>query len=635
MTRAYPACAWSGRKQRLVVALLVLILLVAAALRLWALDVPALWWDEGNNAYFALQSPARLLEMSRLTHDTDPPAHRLVLGLWLHLAGASAYNLRLLSALLGVATVALIFAWGQWVAGARVGLLAALLMALSPMAVYYSREAKGYPFVAFFGLLALYLWARHLHDQEHAPPLLWAAYVLCSALSVGAHYYAVFLIVAQGVWLASLALFAGPERPLAWRRMRRWFLAQVAVAALLSPWVWLTWSTAASGARGVAAPGTGPLGVWAYLKEVFLGLSAGPIERDWAAFLAMGVLAAAALWRLAHGRCQRIGLLGSIVFVPMVLSFFVQARFAFFSARFLLYDSGPLFILAAHGLLRLRRVGVALGALLALAWAVAFPSAYTLFKGPEEDLRPLAQTLRERAEPGDGVLVGYIWQEGILRMYAPEAPVSYHLDWLSAETRDDELRQLLTDHPRLWLVTYGAPLQHEHGNPTGWWLEQHAIRALVSENGPERAVLYLSYPEAKLPRTGVTFEQGIGLGFAPLSSVVSPGGELLVPLRWELSVPISQAYGVFVHLSDLEETKVWAQHDGDPVNSLRPFSLLAPGEPITDCHVLWLPAEVPPGSYKLTVGLYDRDTGRRLIVVNGPERGANRCTVGEVEVRPG
>ena len=618
--------------RRLAAISLALILLAAAALRLWALDGPALWWDEGNNAYFAHQSLARLLEMTRLTHDTDPPAHRLALGLWLRLLGDSAFNLRLLSAVLGVATVGLVFQWGHWLAGGRVGLLASLLTAFSPLAVYYSREAKGYPFVAFFGLLALYLWTRYLHEQERAHPMLWVAYVLAEVLALGAHYYALLLPIGQGVWLTALLFMDLPRRSLARRRLRRWLFAQAASIGLVLPWALLTLPTALAGARGVAMSGSSPMSLDGYLREVFLSFAGGATTHGWAAALALGVLAMAAIWGLWPCLSERSGLLASVFFVPLTLGFFAQRSFTFFSARFLLYIAPLLYLLAALGMVRLHKIGVALGVFLALAWAIALPLAYTPFKGPEEDLRPLAQALRERARPGDGILVGYIWEEGILRMYAPTVQARYYLDWPAAASWEEWMGKLLAEHPRLWLVTYGAPLQNEQGNPTGWWLEHHAVRASVTENGPNRLVLYLPRPAEASPQEKVAFEQGINLLYTSLSERAPLGEPLLVTLHWEVTTPVSQSYGVFVHLVDEEGERIWAQHDGDPANSLKPFNTLEPGQLIADCHVLWMPANMPPGRYKLLVGLYRRDTGERLEVVRGPARGANRCVVGEVRV---
>ena len=125
-----------------------------------------------------------------------------------------------------------------------------------------------------------------------------------------------------------------------------------------------------------------------------------------------------------RGQSGHVGLLVTVAFLPVALSFFIQMRLPFFSARFLLYAAPALYLLAALGLAHLRRIGLVLCVGLGVAWAVALPSVYAPFVGPEEDMRPLAQPLRALAQPGDGVVVGYIWQEGILRMLAPAAPRS-------------------------------------------------------------------------------------------------------------------------------------------------------------------------------------------------------------------
>ena len=48
-----------------------------------------------------------------------------------------------------------------------------------------------------------------------------------------------------------------------------------------------------------------------------------------------------------------------------------------------------------------------------------------------------------------------------------------------------------------------------------------------------------------------------------------------------------------------------AQHDGVPAGGTRPTSGWAPGEVITDPHVLTLPEDLPPGDYLLIAALYD------------------------------
>jgi hypothetical protein len=375
-------------------------------------------------------------------------------------------------------------------------------------------------------------------------------------------------------------------------------------------------------------------GAWAlmpYLKDTFFSLSAGPYAPTWAAVLATAILGCATLGQMAHGRPGRVGLLASIAFLPVTLSFFIQTRLPFFSARFLLYAAPAFYLLAALGLARLRWIGMILCVGLVAAWAVAFPSIYAPFVGPEEDMRPLAQPLRALAQPGDGVVVGYIWQEGILRMLAPAAPLDYHLGWFAAETVEEQMPKLLAEHKRLWLVTYRAPLQHPQ-NPGGWWLEQHAARALVTENGYERIALYLAPCTMAQPAAQtVDFAEQIHLTYAPLSERGVAGQPISVALQWRVSTLPARGYAVYVHLYD-QAGKLWAQSDGLPVNGLSPFAQFTANQLVMDCRAVLLPPETPSGRYTLQVGLYDVDTGKRLPVTGGAEVGADHCLIGQVDI---
>ena len=126
---------------------------------------------------------------------------------------------------------------------------------------------------------------------------------------------------------------------------------------------------------------------------------------------------------------------------------------------------------------------------LALVLGLALSSALRALDGPPEDLRPVAQALEAHALPGDGVVVGYIWQQGILELVAPDLPVRYHLGWYNDDSVQAELTTLLQSHRRLWLLSYRAGPQ-QPGNTPGWWLEQHTARAYLLEAPPYVLTLY-------------------------------------------------------------------------------------------------------------------------------------------------
>jgi len=105
-------------------------------------------------------------------------------------------------------------------------------------------------------------------------------------------------------------------------------------------------------------------------------------------------------------------------------------------------------------------------------------------------------------------------------------------------------------------------------------------------------------------------------GYA-LTQQARPGGELLLALRWESLRPVDYNYHVFVHLLNANDEKL-AQRDGQPVQWMRPTSTWQPGEEIIDRYGLWLPPDLPVGSYTIAVGLYDPVSGQRLPVSAGP-----------------
>jgi len=131
--------------------LLLLIILLAVALRVYHLDTQSIWYDEGLSIQIAAQDPAQAIALSAATD--HPPLHTLLLGAWMRVAGESDFVVRYLSVFCGVLVVALTYALGKRY-DERAGLIAAGLMAIAPWAVYYSQETRGYMLLTALILIA-------------------------------------------------------------------------------------------------------------------------------------------------------------------------------------------------------------------------------------------------------------------------------------------------------------------------------------------------------------------------------------------------------------------------------------------------------------------------------------------------
>jgi hypothetical protein len=104
--------------------------------------------------------------------------------------------------------------------------------------------------------------------------------------------------------------------------------------------------------------------------------------------------------------------------------------------------------------------------------------------------------------------------------------------------------------------------------------------------------------------------QLLGYDLPPLDSAEP----LSFALYWHSVDNVANSYDVFVHLVN-SDGEIVAQVDQKPVQGLAATDVWRPGDIIRDPYQLLLPSDLLAGSYTLKVGLYLRETGKRLPVV--------------------
>ena len=107
------------------------ILLLGFFLRLYHLDQESLWFDEGNALRLTVLDFNNFLKEG-LVH---APLYFKLLKYWVVLFGDSAYSMRFLSLIFGVLAIFAIYKVGELLFDKHVGLISALITALSPFQV--------------------------------------------------------------------------------------------------------------------------------------------------------------------------------------------------------------------------------------------------------------------------------------------------------------------------------------------------------------------------------------------------------------------------------------------------------------------------------------------------------------------
>jgi len=136
--------------------------------------------------------------------EATPYLYYVLVWPWTHLFGSGEVGIRAFSALAGTATVVAAYGAGAALLSRRAGLIAAALVAVNPFLLWYSQEARAYALAVLFVAVGLWLFARGLAGGRGAL----AGWAIVSGLALATHYFAVFVVVAEAVWLLARA----PER---------------------------------------------------------------------------------------------------------------------------------------------------------------------------------------------------------------------------------------------------------------------------------------------------------------------------------------------------------------------------------------------------------------------------------------
>jgi 4-amino-4-deoxy-L-arabinose transferase-like glycosyltransferase len=130
--------------------------------------------------------------------ESAPPLYYVLAWIWTQLTGTGEFGLRSLSALAGVATVPVAYLLGAELRGQRAGIVAAMLVAVNPMLLWYSQEARGYALLTLLTAIAALYFVRALEGDRRRDFIGWG---IASALALSTHYFALFPVALEAAWL--------------------------------------------------------------------------------------------------------------------------------------------------------------------------------------------------------------------------------------------------------------------------------------------------------------------------------------------------------------------------------------------------------------------------------------------------
>ena len=180
--------------------MILLILLFSLILRLISLN-QSLWLDEGINVLAVKNYSLSFLLTDYLKADFHPPLFFIFLWGWTKIFGYSEIAVRVPSVVFGVLAVYIIYLIGKKLVNQKLGFIAALILGINPLHIYYSQEARMYALAALAVSLNLFYFIKLVRGEKKSFSL---GYFLSSLLILGSDYLAYFIFPAQLMYLIFL-----------------------------------------------------------------------------------------------------------------------------------------------------------------------------------------------------------------------------------------------------------------------------------------------------------------------------------------------------------------------------------------------------------------------------------------------
>lgn len=425
--------------------LLTAVTVVGALLRLYPLR--SVWLDEAISVAQARLPYGRMLHQLMID-DLHPPLWGSVLWVSLRMLGDGPLAVRVPSLIAGTACIPLTYLLGRELYDRRTGLAAAVLMAVAPLAVWYSGEARMYAFYLLWSVLAMLGQARVVNRGGR---LGWTLFVLGSTAMVYTHYFSVLQLAAQHLIFAMAAVRGGIGGHRTRRLLRPWLLSIAATAVLCLPLAPYAMEQLAHAGSPGAAPATGtgepvsPYVVAANLVWSVWGYHSDALMTRLVALWPAAMLIVLAL--LGKGRSWATTLLTAAVAMPVLGVFLISMRAAtFFEVRYFISVLPALLVLAARaatGWLSNTVARTVAAGLITLALLAGLGNEQLNPDNPRlYDYRSAFQYVEAQARPGDLILYAPDYLSPVVDYYHPQLP--------AAAIREDE--PLPTSRGRILLL---------------------------------------------------------------------------------------------------------------------------------------------------------------------------------------
>jgi hypothetical protein len=607
-----------------------------------------MWSDEGLSLYRAqLSLPeigANVITVDGVeTRDTNPPLYFMLLHFFKLLVGEEIFSLRFLGVAVATFSIPLIYNLGKVTFGSRIGLIAALLIAISPFHIWQSQVLRNYSLLLTLSLLSVYGLLRYILSSPGRRQNRWLVlWSVAALLSIYSHYFGFFVLAYELIVIAvQIARESNVTRLI---KEKILWVACGLVLLILLPAMIVSFDRFAAGQQ-IDFYRVLPTTIMQHAASAFsVGVSRNLIQPLWRVLPVILIALLGLLFGWLKNPFSAILLIGYQVAPIAFLLLLSRINPLYNGVRHLLFILPPFLVFLAAGIegpqqhahrniavSRLRRlwrwVGPVLGGFVVisqLAWLNAQFNSPSLVR---DDVRGAAEYLNVHALSDDVVVLhdtlisftfDYYYDGAAPVVVVPrfgEFDETAAIETLQAESKNRRRVWFLTQpRPRTGfdrsLLSDRAdanwPRFFERVYPAMWLrvrLEGYIPQAIISD-----------LPEAATPLSA-TWDEVLRLHGSENLSNATAGMTSWISFYMSQPHTIPEQHTLSLRLIG-EQGHLWAQMDDDISRGFPPAATVADAIMRYD-HQLTIPAGTPPGQYQLWLRLVRTSDGLSISTSSG------------------
>ncbi len=429
----------------------------------------SLWLDEMLHVMAASKSLRDLFHA--VSSHSSPPLDYLIVKTAVFILGNSDWAVRMPALIFGIACIPLFYLLSGSVTNRRTALIATTLFVFSPMAIYYSQEARMYSLFLFLSILSYKLTVDVVKNNKFKTSLILGT---VNGLLLLTHYFGIFIIITEAIIL-SLMFFYSKNK----KRTAELISVNVMLSFLIFlPWLPLFILTQLSYEASYSMPSnidffksiltsfttmtqfTGGLKVWIYIY--LLAFSTAVV--------------------LAYINKEKKLFLTGIIFSLMLCMFFVIAHFrGVVTVRNLIFLL-PLFLMVcAYSidtfLRKFKANHIASACILSLLLLIPAIRDHVSYQKP--DWKGAATYIKRHIKPGEKVITTDFLSRGSLAYYLdPDCEyVLMNKNWLETCNNPSWL---------IWVINDEIMDKIQNHDFSGWTVIPPTTFRLVSNNNIEK-----------------------------------------------------------------------------------------------------------------------------------------------------